>query len=726
MQNSLMKQAQFNRVLSRAIAWPLLAMAGLAAVSVWQVGRLLSATRWVEHTAEIISHARQSQKQVSDIQSGLRSYHLTHDRQFYQRYVKARAEYDRQEQFLDRLIVDSPAQQQRLALLRAAFAKWFDVLGRYKAVPSRDFIPLSKPASDALSSRFDSFIAFEQTLRQDRMRAAQREAVVALITALCAAAVLGLFLAYANRRQLLALSGSYERQSEALQASEERLAITLQSIGDGVVAADAQGRITFLNPVAEHLTGWTLQEAHGKDLPEVFTVVHESTRTPVKTPIATTGSDRQPNGSSMHALLARDGRVTPIDDIGTPIRDNNNETHGVVLVFHDVSERRRLESQLLQAQKMESVGRLAGGVAHDFNNLLTAVLGYAELTEAVCHPESEARTYVRHVIQAADRAANLTRQLLSFARRQIIEPKIVNLNDLVLGLDKMLRRLIGEQTELVILPCDELHAVKVDPGQFEQIVVNLVVNARDAMPNGGKITIETQNATLDCEYARQHEGVTPGEYVVLAVSDTGSGMEEAIRLHIFEPFFTTKEHGRGTGLGLATVYGIVKQAGGHIWLYSEAGEGTTFRIYLPRTAEFSEAVVVETAQCGRSGGSETILLVEDEPIVRALAVQALRNYGYRVNEAMNGEDALRLVAGHEVEIDLLITDVVMPRLNGNELAERLQAVNPNVKVLYASGYTENTIVHHGVLMEGVAFLPKPFTPTLLARKVREVLDAVPV
>ncbi|HLK57293.1 MAG TPA: response regulator [Chthonomonadaceae bacterium] len=388
-------------------------------------------------------------------------------------------------------------------------------------------------------------------------------------------------------------------------------------------------------------------------------------------------------------------------------------------------ERKRLENQLLQAQKLESLGRLAGGVAHDFNNLLTIILGYSELALDAEALDASTREFLQNVCYAAEKASGLTRQLLAFARKQIIEPKVLNLNDVLISLDKMMRRLIGEDVELVLLPQEDLYSVKVDPGQFEQILVNLIVNSRDAMPDGGKITVETQNIALDAEYARQHEGVRPGDYVRLTVSDNGTGMDEGVQLHIFEPFFTTKEKGRGTGLGLATVYGIVKQAGGHIWLYSEVGEGTTFKIYLPRVAEAAEALAEITHPAPSLDGTETILIAEDEPLVRDLATQTLRGHGYTVLEAMSGEEALTFAKGRETGIALLISDVVMPRMSGKQLAEQLQVANPSLRVLYASGYTENTIVHHGVLEAGIAFLSKPFTPTALLRKVREVLDSGP-
>ena len=377
-------------------------------------------------------------------------------------------------------------------------------------------------------------------------------------------------------------------------------------------------------------------------------------------------------------------------------------------------------------------------VAHDFNNMLTAIVGYAKLAQEECESQEEAETqkesethavileHLNSITHAAESAANLTRQLLAFARRQVIEPKTVNLNTLVLSLEKMIRRLIGEHIELVILPAVDLSTVKVDTGQFEQILVNLAVNARDAMPDGGKITIETQNTTLDAEYALQPTEVAAGEYVLLTVSDTGTGMDEAVRLHIFEPFFTTKEQGRGTGLGLATVYGIVKQSGGHIWLYSEAGQGTIFKIYLPQMQDpplsLSEHTkAAEATPTDLTRGTETLLVVEDEPALRALAVTALQKQGYIVLEAANGRQALQVAAEYPGSIHLLVTDVIMPQMGGKELAESLQSVRVGCEILYTSGYTDDAIVKHGVLEANVAFLQKHYSPTTLARKVREVL-----
>jgi two-component system, cell cycle sensor histidine kinase and response regulator CckA len=424
-------------------------------------------------------------------------------------------------------------------------------------------------------------------------------------------------------------------------------------------------------------------------------------------------------------IVWNDGTTLHLLGYAAPLRDEQGAVRGSVGAFIDITERARLEEQLFQARKLESVGRLAGGVAHDFNNLLTAILGYAELADLKLEESHAVKSDLEQICLAADRAAALTSQLLAFARRQVIEPKTVNLNELILNMQTILQRLIGEYIELVMQPTPDLYPVRIDPNQLEQILVNLVVNARDAIPlEGGRITVETGNVTLDADYVRQHEEVMPGEYVMLAVSDTGTGMEEGIRLHIFEPFFTTKEKGRGTGLGLATVYGIVKQAGGHIWLYSEVGTGTTFKIYLPRATSMVEPVSAPSAPIPSPCGTETLLVVEDETSVRALTASALKVLGYHVLEAPGGAEALRIAQAHTGDIALLITDVVMPQMSGKELAERLLAARPALKVLYVSGYTENTIVHHGVLEPGIAFLPKPFTPSTLSHKVREVLDSL--
>jgi len=410
-------------------------------------------------------------------------------------------------------------------------------------------------------------------------------------------------------------------------------------------------------------------------------------------------------------------------------RGEETESFAVV-VISDITERKQvekekaaLEEQLLQSQKMEAIGRLAGGVAHDFNNLLTPITGYSQLAISSLPASDPMRNDLQEIQKAAERAATLTRQLLVFSRRQSLKPQVLNLNNIMLDIGKMIRRLIGEQIELVMLPGQDLGSVKVDPGQFEQVMVNLAVNARDAMLNGGKLILETSNITLDQDYIYWHTGITPGDYIMFAVSDTGAGMTDEVKAHLFEPFFTTKEKGKGTGLGLSTVYGIVKQSNGHILFYSELGQGTTFKIFLPRVEEEITAIPRRDDLGYMPKGNETILLVEDEPLVRGLAIRVLREQGYNLLEAANGMEALSVAQEHANEkIHLLLTDVIMPQLGGKELADRLKKLRPNVEVLFTSGYTDQAILQRGLLNPDFAFLEKPFSPSGLVRKVREVLD----
>jgi two-component system cell cycle sensor histidine kinase/response regulator CckA len=422
---------------------------------------------------------------------------------------------------------------------------------------------------------------------------------------------------------------------------------------------------------------------------------------------------RRKDGSLIWALQ----NVTLMEDA-----QGNEFIEGTIV---DITERKRLEEQLRQSQKMEAVGRLAGGLAHDFNNLLTVIKGYSRmvLDEPRRKREEESfREIVQHIDSAADRAAALTRHLLAFSRKQVLQPRVIDLNALMVNLDKMLRRLIGEDIAVVTVAAPGLGSLKADPGQIELVIMNLVVNARDAMPKGGKLTLETANVELDAEYARDHDGVEAGRYVMLAVSDTGAGMDAQTLALIFEPFFTTKELGRGTGLGLSTVYGIVKQSGGHIWVYSEPGRGTTFKIYLARVDEPAERLPRLTVSANTVRGTETILLVEDNEQVRELTHAVLASRGYSVLVAENGPAVQKICAQHKEDIDLLLTDVVMPGVSGREVAKLVTARWPGVKVLFMSGYTENSIIHHGVLDDGTFFLAKPFNPSALTNKVREVLD----
>ncbi len=392
-----------------------------------------------------------------------------------------------------------------------------------------------------------------------------------------------------------------------------------------------------------------------------------------------------------------------------------------LLHFQDVTERKQLEGQLRQAQKMEAIGRLAGGVAHDFNNVLTAIFGYVDILREELPADSAAQRDLAEVRRASERAASLTKQLLAFSRQQVLEPMVLEPNALIEDFEKMLHRLIGEDVELRLSLAGDAGNVLADPGQLQQVLMNLVVNARDAMPTGGKLILETANAELSEQYAELHQPVVPGRYVMLAVSDTGTGMTPETRARIFEPFFTTKEKGRGTGLGLSTVYGIVKQSGGYVWVYSELGRGTTFKIYLPRVDAAPETLL-PAREPSTVAGTETILLAEDDAVLRPLARGLLEKLGYRVLDAADAAEALEAARQYSDVIHLLLTDVVMPGASGRELARQLETTRPATKVLYVSGYTDDAIVHHGMLEPGLNFLQKPFTPAALARKVREVLD----
>jgi PAS domain S-box-containing protein len=420
--------------------------------------------------------------------------------------------------------------------------------------------------------------------------------------------------------------------------------------------------------------------------------------------------------------LRNDRTIVSVRLSGRAFRDERN-TIFFELFAEDVTERRALEQQLRQAQKMEAVGRLAGGIAHDFNNLLMVISGYSEFLLERIGDDQEMRGHAREIANAAERATSLTRQLLAFSRKQMLDPKIVDLNSVVAENVKMLTRLIGEDIDLVMVPGQDIGAVKADPGQIEQVIMNLAVNARDAMPKGGKLTIETANVTLDANYARFHAPAKPGDYVMLAISDTGMGMDAETQAHIFEPFYTTKGL-KGTGLGLSTVYGIVKQSEGYIWLYSETGKGTSFKIYLPRFSATGEALATQPAlaQEQTTKGHETILLVEDEENLRRLARQSLENQGYNVIDAPDGAAAIKISQAHPGPIHLLLTDVIMPGMNGRELANKLSPTRLEMRVLFMSGYTENHIGHNGTLDEGVTLLQKPFTLSALRSKVREMLD----
>ncbi len=435
-------------------------------------------------------------------------------------------------------------------------------------------------------------------------------------------------------------------------------------------------------------------------------------------------SSGQPGGATQETIITnlrgRNGDEIPVEMTVRLVLFAH--TLYAVVVAREITERKQLQAQLVQAQKMEAVGRLAGGVAHDFNNLLTAILGYGEMLFLDLPENDPRRLYAAEIINTAEHASALTRQLLAFSRKQLIQPRIINLNELVADMEKMLRRLLGEDLDLITLLDPTLGAVNADPSQMDQVIMNLAVNARDAMPRGGRLTIETENVFLDEAYAREHLEVAPGPYVMLTVSDTGSGMDAATQAHIFEPFFTTKEPGKGTGLGLSTVFGIVKQNGGHLWFNSEPGQGTTFRVYLPIVEEPAMPLHPAAATAASLQGSETILVAEDDELLRHVICQALGAYGYRVLEARHGQEAILVCGRHRGPIHLVLTDVVMPGMSGGELMERLSPLGRKMKVLFMSGYTEDTAALQSLLASGVPFLEKPFKMINLIKMVREVLD----
>jgi len=518
-----------------------------------------------------------------------------------------------------------------------------------------------------------------------------------------------------------------KRVEETLRQSEEKYRTILENIQDGYLEVDLAGNFTFLNDAECRNLGYTREELIGMNNRQY---TDETTARKLYQTFNGVYRTGEPVKVLDVEVIRKDGTKVFNEISVSLMRDSEGKPIGFRGIARDVTERKRaeeerlaLQEQLRQSQKMEAIGQLAGGVAHDFNNLLTVIHGYSELILTSLNENSRLRQDVREIIHASERASSLTRQLLAFSRKQVLQPKVLDLNAYVSNMDKMLRRMIGENIELMTLLAKDLGRIKADPGQIEQVILNLAVNARDAMLNGGKLTIETANIELDENYTRSHIGVTPGHYVMLSVSDTGVGIAREVKERIFEPFFTTKEKGKGTGLGLSTVFGIIQQSGGNIWVYSEPGLGTTFKIYLPRIEEDTESLKPSAVSTKSLQGSETILLVEDEEIVRKLACTILQKNGYEVLEAPNGEEALRIVQGQNGNpIHLLVTDVVMPGMSGRQLADRLERVRPGTKVLFMSGYTDDTIVHHGVLDPGIAYIQKPFTPDALASKVRDILD----
>lgn len=511
-----------------------------------------------------------------------------------------------------------------------------------------------------------------------------------------------------------------KRAEDALRESEQRARTLFETVNLIVLGLDASGDVDYVNPFLLKTMGYAAEEVLGKRWFEFLPPAQRPGMQGVFSELL----ERDFHPHYENPIVTKTGEQRMVAWNNTVLRDPQGRPIGTLSIGEDITERNQLETQLRQAQKMEAIGRLAGGVAHDFNNVLTAIFGYADLVMEDLPADSTSREDLEEVRKAAQRASTLTKQLLAFSRQQVLAPAVLSLNELVEDIDKMLRRLIGEDVELSLKLTESVGNVRADPGQIQQVLMNLVVNARDAMPTGGRLLIETANADLTEEYAEQHRPVIPGTYVMLAVTDTGTGMTPEIVGRIFEPFFTTKEKGKGTGLGLSTVYGIVKQSNGYIWVYSEPGRGTTFKVYLPRVDAPADARGPARV-AGSLAGNETVLLAEDDESLRRLVKGLLEKLGYRVLEAENAAHALALAESHDGPIHLLVSDVVMPGASGRELARRLAESRAETKVLYMSGYTDDAIVHHGMLEPGLNFLQKPFTPAALARKVREVLDATP-
>jgi len=509
-----------------------------------------------------------------------------------------------------------------------------------------------------------------------------------------------------------------KRAELELLAREERFRALVEHSADAIALLDRAGTITYATPSTERVLGYRAEQVLGRNAMEL---IHPDDVAVVSGHLL--GLQDRPG-----AVVALDARYRHQDgswrfgECSVANRLSDPTVRALVLNYREITERRRLEEQLRQAQKMEAVGRLAGGVAHDFNNVLTAIFGYADLLNEELPEGHQARRDLDEIRKAAQRASTLTRQLLAFSRQQVLQPMVLSLNDLVEDIQNMLVRLVAEDIQLRLRLEPSAGNVRADAGQIQQVLMNLVVNARDAMPSGGKLLVETANTELSEQYAESHQPVVAGAYVMLAVSDSGVGMDAETRARIFEPFFTTKEKGRGTGLGLSTVYGIVKQSGGYVWVYSEPGRGTTFKIYLPRVDAPAESLA-PPREAATLAGTETILLAEDDEMLRPLSKGLLEKLGYSVLDAENAVQALALANAHVGPIQLLVADVVMPGASGRELARRLAQSRPDTRVLYVSGYTDDAIVHHGMLEPGLNFLQKPFTPAALARKVREVLDA---
>lgn len=611
------------------------------------------------------------------------------------------------------------------------FGTWYELLwtiprtlmvwlaASWKAPTEPEPLPKREVSEPLLLAQF-AHIAFPLLVLGMATRAIEQQVKLAVAAVLASFACSSLRLLLGQRAQNELLT-QQKRNAEAMRLAEEKFRSLLESAPDPLVAVNQDGRIVVVNAQAEKTFGYKREELLGQPM-DILVVERLREKCLEYRTKFLKGPNRPPAGATLELFgLRKDGAEFPVE-INLSLLETEEGLWGSAAI-RDLTERRKLESQFRQAQKMESIGTLSGGIAHDFNNLLTVILSYSNSMVEDLAGDSKHQRAAEQIQQAAERGAALTRQMLAFSRQQVFQVRVLNLNDIIRNLLKMLQRIIGEHIEITTALADDLKPIKADPGQLEQVLMNLSVNARDAMPKGGRLTLETRNAVLDEEFVRGHVGSSPGPQVLLTVSDTGTGMDPAIVSRIFEPFFTTKGPGQGTGLGLAMVYGVVKQSGGSIWVSSKMGVGTTFNIYLPQAQGVSEAPAPKKPQTTLKNGSETILVVEDDAGVRELVCMMLTRKGYTVLTAEHPSDAESVCQKHSGNIHLLLTDMILPGASGREIAKRVGALRPGIKVLYMSGYTDDALVRDHGLDESFAFLQKPFSQGSVAAKVREVLDS---
>ena len=693
----------------------------------------------VTHTQEVMAHASRVGSLLADAETGQRGFIVTGDPMFLEPYVTATGSLRAEVDTLRQLVQDNPRQEKRTTLLRSLAAERMAVLaGGIEArrqggvAAGREWVLNNggREIMDQIRAVLNAVRIEEEMLFQQRDQTARASAMFAtslIVVGSIAAIVIVLIASGMVRRDLRRRIETENELREARDRLEERvrgrtaeLEAVIETSPLAITAIDPQSRILLWNHAAEQTFGYTKDEMVGKP----YQPADAEDRRRYEDAMARVNEGAPLVGYETRGRK-KDGTVFDVAIYSAPLQGPNGQKLGVLAVVADLTDQKRLQDRLRQSQKMEAIGKLAGGIAHDFNNLLTAITGYTDLLYLRL-PGDIGKRELSEIRKASDRAASLTRQLLAFSRQQVLQPRVINVNEVVGNLSAMLTRLIGEDVELVASLTEKAGPVKADPFQLEQVIMNLAVNARDAMPRGGKLTIETANVVLDEHYTGGHPDVKPGSYVMIAVSDTGVGMDSETRARIFEPFFTTKELGKGTGLGLSTVYGIVKQSNGHMWVYSEPGQGATFKVYLPVHLEPDEVLPTPPPARVVPRGWETILVVEDEESLLNLVAEILRDAGYNVMSAHGPKEALRLIAEHREPVHMVLTDVVMPGMSGRELADLVISGRPGTRVLYMSGYTDNAIVHHGVLDAGVTYIQKPFTPDALIKCVREVLDAAEV